>query len=154
MAKEIERKFLIDIDKWGRRGIPVEMVQGYLFIHPEKVVRVRISGEKAFLTIKGNRQGIIRDEFEYPIPVNDAKELLKMCGDFLVEKTRYIQHIHEKKWEIDVFHGKNNGLIVAEIELNDENEEVELPEWAVCEVSNDEQYSNFNLAQKPYSTWQ
>jgi len=154
MAKEIERKFLIDVEKWGRRGTPVEMVQAYLAILPDKIVRIRISGEKAHLTIKGNTQGITRDEYEYQIPIEDAYELLKMGCDYRVEKTRYIQFINKKKWEIDVFHGANEGLTVAEIELEDENEMVELPEWISCEVSTDERYYNFNLATKPFSSWQ
>jgi adenylate cyclase len=154
MAKEIERKYLIDVEKWGMEGTPVEIVQAYLVILPDKVIRIRIAGLKAFLTIKGNSQGISRDEFEYSIPVDDANELLKMCGELQVIKTRYIQYIHEKKWEIDVFHGKNEGLIVAEIELKSENETIELPEWIICEVSDDERYFNFNLTLKPFSVWQ
>jgi adenylate cyclase len=153
MAKEIERKFLIDVEKWGYKGYPVEMVQAYLVILPDKVVRVRIAGEKAFLTIKGNLKGISRDEFEYQIPVDDAEELLKMGGEYRVEKTRYIHEIDGKKWEIDVFHGKNSGLIVAEIELDSEYETVALPDWIIREVSTDERYFNFNLATKPYITW-
>jgi CYTH domain-containing protein len=129
------------------------MVQVYLVILPDKVVRVRIADDKAFLTIKGNLKGITRDEFEYPIPVDDAKELLKMGGEYRVEKTRYIQEIDGKKWEIDVFHGKNSGLVVAEIELRSESEKIELPEWIIREVSSDERYFNFNLATKPYTTW-
>jgi adenylate cyclase len=153
MAKEIERKYLIDTEKWNWRGTAVEMVQGYLVILADKVVRVRIAGEKAYITIKGNKQGISRDEFEYSIPVNDAEELLKMCGDLLVEKTRYILEINNKKWEIDVFKGRNEGLIVAEIELDSEAETIDLPEWVISEVSNDERYFNFNLTTSPYSTW-
>jgi adenylate cyclase len=153
MAKEIERKFLIDIEKWGMQGSPIEMVQAYLVILPDKIIRIRKTEEKAFLTIKGNTQGITRDEFEYSIPVDDAIELLKMCGDYRVEKTRYIHELNGKKWEIDVFHGKNEGLIVAEIELLSEEETIELPEWIIREVSMEEKYYNFNLATKPYSTW-
>jgi adenylate cyclase len=153
MAKEIERKYLINVEKWGYKGTPVEMLQAYLVIQPDKVVRVRIAGDMAFLTIKGNLKGITRDEFEYPIPVDDAKELLKMGGEYRVEKTRYIQEIDGRKWEIDVFSGKNSGLIIAEIELNSESEIVELPEWIIREVSSDERYFNFNLAHKPYLTW-
>jgi adenylate cyclase len=153
MAKEIERKFLIDVEKWGRQGSPVEMVQAYLVILHDKVIRVRIAGEEAYLTIKGNLKGISRDEFEYSIPVDDAIELLKMGGELRIEKTRYIQHINGKKWEVDVFKGNNNGLVIAEIELESENETIELPDWAIFEVSNDKRYFNFNLAQNPYSTW-
>jgi len=154
MAKEIERKFLIDVEKWGKQGAPVEMVQAYLVILPDKIVRVRMAGEKAFLTIKGNTSGITRDEFEYPIPVADARELLEMCGGLKVEKTRYIYTFKGKKWEIDVFHGRNEGLVVAEIELESADEPIVYPDWVVCEVSEDEKYYNFNLAIKPYSVWQ
>jgi len=154
MAKEIERKYLIDVEKWGMQGTPIAMVQAYLVVLPDKTVRIRRAGEKAFITIKGNRQGITRDEFEYSIPVVDAIELLKLCGDFSVEKTRYIQEVNGKKWEIDVFHGKNEGLIVAEIELHSEEESIKLPEWIIREVSLEEKYFNFNLATKPYSTWE
>jgi adenylate cyclase len=153
MAKEIERKFLVDAELWGRKGIPVEMVQSYLVAIPGKVIRVRIAGDRAYLTIKGNLEGITRDEFEYSIPVNDALELLKMGGEFRIEKTRYIQQINDKKWEIDVFKGDNSGLIVAEIELESENETIVLPEWVIGEVSSDERYFNFNLAQNPFSKW-
>jgi adenylate cyclase len=154
MAKEIERKFLIDVDRWGREGSPVEMVQGYLVILPDKIVRVRIAGANAFLTIKGNARGITRDEFEYAIPVDDALELLKMCEGRNVEKTRYIYFFEGGKWEIDVFHGRNEGLVVAEIELESADMPIDLPVWVVREVSEDERYYNFNLAIKPYSAWQ
>jgi adenylate cyclase len=153
MAKEIERKFLIDSEMWGKKGTPIEIVQAYLVILSDLVVRVRIIGDKAFLTIKGNSQGITRDEFEYPIPINDALVLLEMSGKSRVEKTRYIQQINGKKWEVDVFKGNNSGLIIAEIELDSESEKVEIPEWATEEVSNDLRYFNFNLAQKPFSSW-
>jgi adenylate cyclase len=154
MAKEIERKFLIDVEKWERKGTPVEMIQAYLVILPDKIVRVRIAGKRAWLTIKGNTQGITRDEFEYSIPVDDANDLLKMCEDYRVEKTRYIQKIDGKKWEIDIFHGKNEGLIVAEIELDSESEVIDIPNWVSREVSMDEKYFNFNLATNPFSTWE
>jgi len=153
MAKEIERKFLFDPKQWDWKGTPVEMVQAYLVIMPDKIVRVRIAGKNASLTIKGNLSGITRDEFEYEIPVNDARELLKMCQYPPVEKTRYISEIDNMTWEIDVFHGANEGLFVAEIELDSEEEEIKIPNWIISEVSTDEQYYNFNLAINPYSTW-
>lgn len=154
MAKEIERKFLIDINRWDGSGTPIEMVQAYLVIQPDKIVRVRIANDKAYLTIKGNLQGITRDEFEYEIPVDDAREMLKMCLYTPVEKTRYVSTIEGKTWEIDIFHGKNEGLFVAEIELDSEEEEVALPDWILTEVSTDERYYNFMLSINPYSTWQ
>ena len=154
MAKEIERKFLIDTEKWGWKGTPVTMIQAYLAVLPDKVVRVRIAGDYAFLTIKGNRHGISRDEFEYSIPLNDALELLKICEYNPVEKTRYTFDFAGKKWEIDVFHGKNSGLIVAEVELQSASEEIILPGWIMKEVSDEEKYYNFNLAMHPFSEWQ
>ncbi|MBN1927850.1 MAG: CYTH domain-containing protein [Prolixibacteraceae bacterium] len=154
MAKEIERKFLVDISKWEKRGTAFNVIQGYLLVHPKRVVRVRIIDQKAYLTIKGNLDGIVRDEFEYEIPEADARELLKMCEDFLVEKTRYILYYFGKKWEIDCFHGENEGLVVAEVELNAPDEEIELPAWVTSEVSEETKYYNFYLSRHPYSQWQ
>jgi len=154
MAKEIERKFLLDVNKWAYTGVPTKMEQAYLTIENDKVVRVRIAGDKAFLTIKGNLSGITRDEFEYEIPVDDAKQLMKMCIGNVVSKTRYVIPIQDKKWEIDVFEGDNLGLIVAEIELDNENETIEMPDWIIEEVSTDRKYYNFNLSKNPYRNWQ
>jgi len=154
MAKEIERKFLIDQNKWNWEGTTYEIVQAYLVILHDKIVRVRIAGKNAFLTIKGKLNGITRDEFEYPIPIEDARELMILCEYNKIEKIRYIQIINDKKWEIDVFNGKNKGLIVAEIELESEDEEIIYPEWIVKEISDDDRYYNFNLAMIPFSKWQ
>lgn len=154
MAKEIERKFIIDPKKWDKKGTPVAITQAYLAIDNDKIVRIRIAGEKAYITIKGKQTGITRDEFEYPIPVADARQMLGLCMYNSVEKTRYITEIDHKTWEIDVFHGKNEGLYIAEIELHSENELVNLPDWIVAEVSTDERYFNFNLSINPYCTWQ
>lgn len=154
MAKEIERKFLIDAEKWAKQGNPVEMCQGYLAINGDKIIRVRIAGNNAFITIKGNLQGISRDEFEYEIPVDDARQLMNLCEGNPVEKTRYNYLFAGKMWEIDLFHGANNGLIVAEIELNSEDEPFEKPSWIGEEVSTDSKYYNFNLSQNPFTNWQ
>jgi adenylate cyclase len=153
MAKEIERKFLVDRKKWGKTGNPVKMQQAYIVIENNIVVRVRIAGKKAFLTIKGNLQGISRDEFEYEIPVSDAVQLFDMRIGSLISKTRYYEQINGKTWETDVFEGDNSGLIVAEIELEEENEVFEKPLWISKEVSTDQRYFNFNLSQTPYSKW-
>lgn len=153
MAKEIERKFLVDIEKWGRTGKTIHMEQAYIAVEGCKVVRVRIAGEKAFLTIKGNLKGITRDEFEYEIPVSDARQMMQMSVGFTVKKIRYIEEIDGKIWEIDVFKEKNAGLVVAEIELESEEECFTKPEWLLDEVSTDEKYFNFNLALVPYSKW-
>jgi adenylate cyclase len=154
MAKEIERKYLIDIEKWEKGGIELKMKQAYLMIEGDKVVRVRISNEKALLTIKGNLSGITRDEFEYEIPVEDANQLMKMSIGNVVSKTRYLQKYAGKLWEIDVFEGDNFGLIVAEIELENETESFDIPIWAKEEVSTDSRYYNFNLSRNPFSNWQ
>lgn len=154
MAKEIERKFLVDLAKWDRNGIAIKMEQGYLAIVDKKVVRVRIADNHAYLTIKGNLSGITRDEFEYEIPVSDASQMMKMCIGNTVQKTRYVEEIEGKVWEVDVFEGLNEGLVVAEIELESENEAFVKPTWALQEVSSETRYYNFNLSQKPFSMWQ
>lgn len=153
MAKEIERKFLVDVDKWNKTGVAVKMQQGYLSVQDKKTVRVRIAGNHAYLTIKGNLNGITRDEFEYEIPVRDASQLMTMCIGNTVEKTRYVEEFEGKVWEVDVFEGANIGLVVAEIELESEIEVFVKPHWVLNEVSTDGRYFNFNLSQMPYSKW-
>ena len=154
MAKEIERKFLVDLEKWDKKGRSIAMEQAYLSVENNKVVRVRIAGDCAYLTIKGNLQGITRDEFEYEIPVNDARQLIKMGIGYCVRKTRYVEQIGGKTWEVDEFEDENKGLVVAEIELKSEGELFEKPVWILDEVSTDERYYNFNLAMTPYLHWQ
>ena len=150
---EIERKFLVNSAKWSRVGEGTKMVQGYLSTDEERTIRVRIAGQKAFLTIKGKPVGIKRVEMEYEIPVSDAKVLLKMCKNSPVEKTRYLEKIGDVVWEVDVFAGVNHGLLLAEVELKDENQQVDLPNWIEREVSNDSRYFNSYLTQYPFSTW-
>lgn len=150
---EIERKFLIDPKKWTPKDDGVKIIQGYLSVDKQRVVRVRIKGEKAFLTIKGNPKGITRTEFEYEIPVNEAEVMLKMCLDFPVEKTRFLENIGGLLWEIDVFEGVNKGLFLAEVELENENQLVELPDWVDTEVSEDHRYFNAWLSQNPFTNW-
>lgn len=154
MAREIERKFLVADDSW--RGIAdagVRMSQGYLSRETGRTVRVRIAGENAWLTIKGAAEGISRAEFEYGIPVADAAELLAMCEPSVIDKTRYRVEFAGYVWEVDVFHGENDGLIVAEVELADEGETPELPGWAGAEVSDDRRYANSVLSRVPFSQW-
>ena len=145
MALEIERKFLVDKQKLrGLEYFSVEkIVQGDLSRHP--TVRVRLTDTQAFLTIKSATRGITRREFEYEIPTEDAKELLRMCGQRVLKKYRrkieYGGHI----WEIDFFAGRHAGLILAEVELTSPNEQIDLPEWVTREVSNDKNYYNSNL---------
>lgn len=150
---EIERKFLIEKKKWQPKGAGTLIRQGYLSIEPERVVRVRTAGENAFLTIKGKPKGITRTELEYEIPKREAEVLLNMCKDFIVEKSRYVEKIGENIWEIDVFNGDNKGLVLAEIELESENQKFELPNWLGEEVSYDKRYFNSWLSKNPYSGW-
>lgn len=153
MAKEIERKYIVNKNKWPKTGKQVKIKQAYLLTAPNIVVRVRINDNSAFLTIKGKPQGISRDEFEYEIPINDAIQLMEMRTGAIVSKTRYIEYIDNKKWEIDVFDDENQGLIIAEIELENENETFKLPPWITHEVSTDKRYFNFNLSTNPYTKW-
>ena len=156
MPKEIERKFLVDLDQVPLQSNGIKIKQGYLPLSEsvKTVVRVRVIGEEAFLAVKGENKGATRQEFEYAIPVSEALELLEnLCQKPLIEKTRYEILTGKHLWEIDIFHGDNKGLIVAEIELTDENDHFELPNWLSEEVSNDPRYYNSNLLQKPYKDW-
>mgnify|MGYP006294782679 CR=1 FL=1 len=150
---EIERKYLVDTQKWKPKDDGIKIIQGYLMADNQKNVRVRIKGDKAFLTIKGQPEGIKRTELEYEIPVNEAEILLKMIDGFAVEKTRYEETIGDFIWEIDVFEGKNKGLVLAEVELESENDLPDIPEWATEEVSENEKYFNYYLSQQPFSKW-
>jgi adenylate cyclase len=154
MGTEIERKFLLRDDTWkaGARGKPYR--QGYLSAAVERNVRVRIAGDDAWLTVKGRAHGLTRLEFEYPIPLADARRMLdELCLEPLIEKTRYVVVHSGLTWEIDEFAGDNAGLVVAEIELDDEAQEIELPPWVGREVTGDPRYLNSNLVEKPYRTW-
>ena len=150
---EIERKFLVDFKKWNPIGKGTKILQGYLSVDPERVVRVRLSGESAFLTIKGKPEGITRTELEYKIPTNEAIILIKMSLTQAIEKTRYKEKIGGFTWEIDVFEGINKGLVLAEIELKNETQKFELPAWIDKEVSNDYRYFNAWLSKNPYTKW-
>ena len=153
LAKEIERKFLVAAS-WqpGNRGDRI--AQGYLCREPDRTVRVRLRGEKGYLTIKGRNSGITRLEYEYEIPYGDAEALLRLCEPPLVEKTRYVEYWNGFKWEIDVFTGANAGLVVAEIELPATDTVFQRPSWLLAEVSNDPRYYNSNLIKNPYSVWE
>ena len=154
MGIEIERKFLLAGDAWRGLGQPVLLRQGYLSSARERVVRVRIEGEQAMLTIKGANVGASRGEWEYPIPLADAVELLDgLCEQPLIEKYRHrIEHAG-MVWEVDEFLGANAGLVVAEIELASEDQPFEKPEWIGAEVSGDARYYNANLIRHPFSQW-
>lgn len=147
MALEIERKFLVDEKK-----LPAQILingekisQGYLSVEPARTVRVRIKGERGFLTIKSVNVGIVRQEFEYEIPLEDAEEILKLCEKVL-EKVRYKVEYAGHIWEIDIFGGRLAGLILAEVELTAPKEILELPDWLGAEVSDNPRYFNSNLA--------
>ena len=153
MATEIERKFLVAGDSW-RDGSPgVRMAQGYLTMDPDRTVRVRLAGENAWLTVKGRTHGITRAEFEYPIPTADARDLLEQCLPSVIDKTRHWIACGGHIWEVDVFHGDNAGLVLAEVELADESVSPELPPWVGAEVSDDPRYFNASLAARPFSSF-
>ncbi len=155
MASEIERKFLVVSDGWRQRverSLP--MRQGYLIGAKQASVRVRISGEQAWLNIKGATLGVRRREYEYSIPLDEACEMLDhLCERPLIEKVRHEVRVGEHLWEVDEFSGDNAGLIVAEVELSREDEAFQLPDWAGEEVSHDPRYYNVSLVKHPYSAW-
>jgi CYTH domain-containing protein len=153
VAAEIERKFLVADDSWRDGTAGVRIAQGYLSLDPDRTVRVRLAGENAWLTIKGRTEGITRAEFEYVIPADDAQVLLEMCLPSVIDKTRHEVSYGGHLWEIDVFHGDNEGLVIAEVELDDESICPELPPWAGAEVSSDARYFNSCLAALPYTRW-
>jgi adenylate cyclase len=153
MPHEIERKFLVTGDAWRHSGAGVEFQQGYLSSVKERVVRVRLEGDRAALTIKGLTTGITRAEFEYAIPPGDARSLLALCEQPLIQKTRYRLSVGDVVWEIDEFHGDNEGLVVAEVELESPDQAFERPTWLGREVSDDPRYFNANLVRHPYRHW-
>jgi adenylate cyclase len=154
---EIERKFLVKSNDFKQQAfIQNKIAQGYLSSVPERTVRVRIKGEKGFITIKGISQqsGMSRFEWENEIPLEEALELLKLCEKGKIEKTRYEIKLGNHIYEVDEFYGENEGLLVAEIELNSENETFEKPDWLGDEVTNDERYYNAYLSKNPFKDWQ
>lgn len=154
MSTEIERKFLVRGDAWKTLGQAVLLRQGYLSSVAERVVRVRIEGGGATLTIKGRNVGAVRGEWEYPIPVEDAQVFLDtLCERPLIEKRRYRIPYQGMTWEVDEFLGENAGLVVAEIELESEQQEFAKPDWIGDEVTHDPRYFNANLLRNPYSHW-
>ena len=153
---EIERKFLVRsmhfVDKAVSR---TKIIQGFLNTHPERTVRVRLKGEKAFLTVKGksNETGTTRFEWETEIAHTDAKKLLQLCEKGVLEKTRHLVPFEGHNFEVDVFDGENKGLILAEIELTSENELFQKPNWLGEEVTGDIKYYNSQLSKQPFNTW-
>ncbi len=155
MAKEIERKFLVQKEGWKRAEKPQGTLirQGYLSLDPAYVVRVRTYGDKGFITIKGKQTGITRDEFEYEIQLSDAEEMLRKFTPPQTAKVRYRVPFKGHTWEVDEFLEENEGLIVAEIELQDPDEGYEVPDWIGEEVSMDPRYLNSSLAVHPFNSW-
>lgn len=150
MTAEIERKFLVTDASWDDGSPGERIAQGYLTLDPDRSVRVRLADEKAWITIKGRTESITRAEFEYAIPADDARKLLDICLPSVIDKTRHRIRFRDHLWEIDVFHGANEGLVLAEVELADESVSPELPPWAGADVSADFRYYNTSLATHPF----
>lgn len=159
MPREIEHRYVVDISLWQRPVRCETIWQAYLSLDPRRVVRVRLVAEvgilfdHAYLTIKGKKIKAACPEFEYPIPVSHGKEQLMMRLSDIVKKTRYIQEFGGNTWYVDVFHDKNHGLVLAEIEIPEEGKSFELPPWVGEEVTEDSKYSNVMLSQHPYGEW-
>jgi len=157
MAIEIERKFLVKNDGFKKESNNEKRItQGYLSSVPERTVRVRIKGEKGFMTIKGmgNESGATRFEWEKELSIEEIKDLLKLCESGIIDKTRYIVKYEDHIFEVDEFYGDNEGLTVAEVELSSENEKFDKPDWLGEEVTGDVKYFNSMLMKNPYSSWE
>ena len=155
MAQEIEKKFLVAGEFKESAKKATRITQGYLSSVPERTVRVRVKGEKGYITVKGigNDSGASRFEWEKEIPVEDAQELLKICEPGVIDKTRYLVDCDGHTFEVDEFYGDNEGLVVAEVELSDENEAFTRPSWLGEEVTGDKKYYNSMLMKNPYKNW-
>ena len=154
MPVEIERKFLVTGDAWRQQATGREYRQGYLSCDPERSVRIRLAGDAAWLTIKGISRGATRVEYQYPIPAEQAAEMLDtLCLQPLIEKTRYEVQYHGLTWEVDEFFGDNAGLLIAEVELESEDQAFDLPDWVGEDVTHDTRYYNASLIANPYSQW-
>ena len=154
MGIEIERKFLVIGDEWRSLGKSIVYRQGYIYTHNKSTVRIRVAGNQGFVTLKSVRKGNKRSEFEYAILLSDAEEMLNtLCDRPLIEKMRYRLNFGDLVWEVDEFFGENEGLILAEVELSEENQQIELPSWIGKEVTEDGRYYNGSLAKYPYSEW-
>lgn len=155
MANEIERKFLVTGEFKNQAVKETRIVQGYLSSVPERTVRVRIKGDKGFITIKGigNASGASRYEWEKEIPSSEVEELLKICEPGVIDKTRFLVKSGNHTFEVDEFYGENQGLVLAEIELSSESESFEKPSWLGQEVTGDTKYYNSMLMKNPYTKW-
>lgn len=146
MGIEIERKFLVKNSNYKARAIAVsEISQGYLSRNPDRTVRIRIKDSSGYITVKGRTEGMSRLEFEYPIPLEDARQMLALCEPPVLHKTRYLVIEKGKRWEVDEFHGAKEGLVVAEIELESATERVDIPDFIDKEVTGDSRYYNSQL---------
>ena len=155
MAREIEKKFLVSGEFKAHASSEMRITQGYLSSIPERTVRVRVKGDKGFITIKGigNKSGASRYEWEKEIPVSEVKELLEICEPGVIDKTRYVVNFGGLSFEVDEFYGDNEGLTVAEVELESEDQSFEKPEWLGEEVTGDVKYYNSMLMKNPYKNW-
>lgn len=153
MGVEIERKFLVKDESWRKGATGIPYVQGYISRARGRTVRVRIAGSQAFLTVKGAVKNLSRPEFEYPVPMAEAKELLTLCEGPIIEKIRHHIPLGNHVWEVDEFLGENAGLVIAEVELSSPEEKMIAPPWLGREVTGDPRYYNSNLTIHPYSEW-
>ena len=151
--KEIERKFLVHREQFPGSDNQTILKQGYLSVDPDREVRIRREGDRAWITIKGRMEGITRPEFDYTIPVEDAEALLGLALFLPVEKIRHRLVVDETHWEVNEFLGANAGLLMAEVELEDESQPFSRPAWLSHEVTFDQRYYNSELARKPYMQW-
>ena len=153
---EIERKFLVNSEDFKKQSSPpIRIVQGFLNTHPKRTVRVRLKGDKGYLTVKGksSENGTTRFEWETEISKEEASELLKLCEKGMIEKMRYEVNYKNHNFEIDVFSGDNQGLILVEVELDDENETFDKPDWLGEEVTGNSKYYNSQLSKNPFKAW-
>lgn len=152
MGTEIERKFLVVGEDW-KTGRPTLFRQGYLNRDKHRTVRVRVTGDRAMLNVKGKTRGMTRSEYEYDIPISDALEMLELCEGPIIEKKRWLTSVGSMAWEVDEFMGDNAGLIIAEIELDSETQNFEMPNWVGKEVTEDDRYYNSSLSMHPFRDW-
>ncbi len=155
MAYEIERKYIVNGEFKHLATSSTYIVQGYIFSNPQKSVRVRLKGDRGFITVKStiSDTNVTRNEWEYPIPASEVNELLRICEPSLIEKTRYIVYYKEQTIEIDEFYGANEGLQLAEVELSFENQQFDKPSFLGKEVTGDPKFLNSNLSKRPFSEW-
>jgi CYTH domain-containing protein len=153
MAKEIERRFRLKHDGWRGLAEGEWLKQGYLSVEPERTVRVRVKGQQAWLTLKSNISAVSRHEFEYEIPMADAETIVAAMCPMVVEKRRHRIHIGRHVFEVDEFYGANQGLVLAEVELANEAEAFERPDWLGEEVTEDPRYTNAYLSKHPWPSW-